>query len=107
MFLGAVPTDAPVLVLLVTQPGCGHCEEFMPRFRRVASAYPDLAMMHLDASDQRPEVQDWMDQFHLESTPTVFVLRHAALGGGAWRVEGAVPDAQIAHTLEFARRMRP
>lgn len=103
MFLNAVPLNAPVLVIVVSQDGCGHCEEYLPRFERVAAQYPELAMMHLDANDSRPEMVSWMEQFRLESTPTTYVMRHASRGGGAWRVEGAVDDQTIARTLDFAR----
>lgn len=106
MFLDGIPNPPPrVLVIVVSQEGCGHCEEYMPRFVRIAAAYPDVAMMAMDANDDRDEAQRWMEQFKVESTPTTYVLRHHALGGGAWRVEGAVDDATIARTLDFARSM--
>jgi thiol-disulfide isomerase/thioredoxin len=105
VFLGQIPTQAPVLVIVVSQPGCGHCEDYLPKFQRVAARYPELAMVHLNAADARPEMQAWMEQWKLESTPTTFIMRNSNRGGGVWKVEGDVDEAQIAQTLDFARSM--
>lgn len=106
MFLTDIPPDAPVLVVVVTQEGCGHCDEYLPRFQHIAGAYSDVAILHLDANDSRPEMSGWMEQSHLESTPTTYVMRHPMRGGGVWRTEGAVDDATILNILNFARGLR-
>lgn len=108
MWRNAIPPNEPVIVMVVSQEGCGACEEYLPRFAAIAAPYAQqgLAIIHLDAADDRPEAQAWMDQVKVESTPTTYVLRHRGRGGGVWKLEGGVDDATIKQTLDFAQAMR-
>jgi thiol-disulfide isomerase/thioredoxin len=106
MWRNVIPQDARAVVIVVSQDGCGACEDYLPRFTKLAAPYAaTLPMIHLDAADMRPEAQAWMDQVKVESTPSTYVLRHNSIGGGVWRLEGSQDDATIEQTLKFASKL--
>ena len=64
--------DYPLVVTVWHQPGCGHCEEFLPRLEAFAEKYgtcvPTLA---IDATQN----ERIADALAIDATPTVIVLR--------------------------------
>lgn len=108
MWVTAVPADAPVMVIVASQPGCPACDDYLPRFERLAAPYAaqGLPILHIDTNDERPEAQVWMDRARVTSTPSTYVVQHLRRGGRAWKVEGAVDDATIAQLLDYAMALR-
>lgn len=101
-----IPVDARAIVMVVSQDGCGACEDYLPRFEKVAAPYSAaIPIIKLDAADERPEAQQLMDQVKTESTPTTYVLRHNSLGGGVWRIEGSQDENTIRQLLEWAKAL--
>ena len=101
--LSTIAPNARVVVVVVGQPGCGACEEYLPKVQAIAPSYARvLPIVILSAADPRPEVQAWMDQYKIEATPTTLVLRRRELGGGVWKMEGLQDDAVIRQVMDFA-----
>jgi len=92
----------PVLVVAFGQPGCGHCEEFLPRFRTVAGRY--ARCVPAAVFDALWFKYDYLQAIGVTTTPSVVVFRH---GRPTTRPIGHVSDAEIealfqrsAHGLE-------
>jgi thiol-disulfide isomerase/thioredoxin len=97
------PNDlARTVVVLFTISGCEACAEYKPRFWRIAQRYQHVVPIYmLDANDKNPEVQNLANRLGVMHVPVTFVLRRPT---GMIRVEGAVPDSQIAWLLDVAAR---
>lgn len=95
------PNNARTVVVLFTIPGCGACAEYKPRFARIAQQYPHVPIYMLNANDTRPDVADLASRLNVANVPATFVLRRPT---GVIRVEGAIPDSQIAWLLGVAAR---
>lgn len=96
------PTSARAVVILFTIPGCGACAEYKPRFQRIAQQYQHVVPIYmLNANDTRPDVADLASRLGVANVPATFVLRRPM---GVIRVEGAIPDSQIAWLLGVAAR---
>lgn len=69
--------QAPVVVVLVAQAGCGACEEYHPVFTAIAATYAraGLPFVQVDAADADVETQNWMSAMGVTSTPTVLVVK--------------------------------
>ena len=92
--------DSHVVVVLFTIPGCEACEEYKPRFRRIAQHYQNqFPIFMLDAND--PKNADLATRLNVMAVPASFVLRRPT---GMVRVEGAIPDQQIAWLFGLAAR---
>lgn len=90
------------IVVLFTIAGCGACAEYKPRFQRIAQHYRHLVPIYMfDANSRQPEIADLANRLHVMAVPATFVLRRPS---GLIRVEGAVPDSQIAWLLGIATR---
>ena len=97
-------TKERVLVALFVQEGCGACEEFQPRFDRLAARYKRAGMpvFVYDAAGGDPELVAWMDRYEIGATPTILVLKR---GPGTMKIDGAIPDDQIEGVLQSAYRV--
>lgn len=94
--------NARAVVVLFTIPGCGACAEYKPRFQRIAQQYQHVVPIYmLNANDTRSDVADLANRLHVANVPATFVLRRP---NGLIRVEGAIPDSQIAWLLGVAAR---
>lgn len=94
------PNESRVVVVLFTIPGCEACQEYKPRFQRVAQHYQGhVPIMMLDAND--PRCADLASRLNVTNVPATFALRRPT---GMIRIEGAIPDSQIAWLLGIAAR---
>lgn len=103
-----------VVIIVFGMPECGACEAYLPRFSaRVArhgrplhiyrpgkpvpaGAVPILVY---DVASPDAEIQALANRYAISATPATLVLRR---GPGAFKVEGALDDAQIDHVLALA-----
>lgn len=91
--------DAPVVVIVVHQQGCGACEEYLPRFQNIAAKYARcIPHLVVDANDY-PEAADALK---IASTPTTLVLRHGRMTSR--NLTGAAEDADIEKLFVAASR---
>lgn len=81
--------DYPIVVVCWHQEECGHCQEFIPRLRRFAAAYPCVPVILVDAAQNGRLA----DGYRIAATPTVTVLRH---GRTADRQDRALADDELA-----------
>jgi thiol-disulfide isomerase/thioredoxin len=91
--------EAPVVVLVVHQEGCPACEEYLPRFQRIAERYARcIPHLVVDAN----VYPDAADALKVESTPTTLVLRHGRMTSR--NLTGAAEDADIEKLFVAASR---
>lgn len=94
------PQTSPIVVVLFTLEGCPACEEYKPRFEKIAAAYKDrFPIVRADANDEK--YADLAERLQVSSVPVTYVLRRPT---GLIKVEGSVPDSQIAWLLNIAAR---
>jgi thiol-disulfide isomerase/thioredoxin len=89
----------PVAVIAWKQDGCPVCDEFFPKFDRVAKQYEQcLPVLVADVNDY-PEVAD---SFRVMSTPSVIISR---FGQRSFRsITGDTTEADIVGLFEVAAR---
>lgn len=89
-----------VVVVVFTIKGCEACIDYKPRFQRIAEHYKRyVPVVMLDAND--PRCADLANRLNVTNVPVTFALRRPT---GMIRVEGAIPDSQIAWLLGVAAR---
>jgi thioredoxin-like negative regulator of GroEL len=92
--------NSRIVVVVFTIAGCEACEDYKPRFQRIAQAYQNqFPIMLFDAND--PRCADLATRLNVQNVPATFALRRPT---GMIRVEGAIPDSQIAWLLGVAAR---
>ena len=92
--------NANAVVVVFTIEGCEACEEYKPRFSRIAQQYQHhVPILMYDAND--PRCADLATRLNVTNVPATFVLRRPT---GMMRVEGGIPDSQIAWLLGVAAR---
>ena len=93
--------DQPrVVVVLFTIEGCPACNEYKPRFARVASAFQgQVPILMLDAND--PRNANLANRLNVRGVPATYALRRPT---GLITMVGSVPDEQIAWLLGVAAR---
>ncbi len=80
---------------------CGHCQEYLPRFKRAALPYKDklqIRSINLNRADRA--IQDAGQKFKIRAVPTTIVIGEN--DRVLRRAEGNIPDAQIAKLLKLA-----
>lgn len=88
------------VVVVFTIPGCQACEEYKPRFSRIAQQYaPYVQIFMLNADDTRNA--DLANRLQVHNVPATYVLRRPT---GMMKIEGGIPDQQIAWLLGIAAR---
>jgi thioredoxin-like negative regulator of GroEL len=98
----ADPRNANVVVVLFTIDGCEACEEFKPRFQRVAQQFAGQVPIYmLDANSNHPEVASLAQRLGVTNVPATYAMRKPR---GLITVVGGVPDEQIAWLLGVAAR---
>jgi thiol-disulfide isomerase/thioredoxin len=106
-----------VIMLVFGLPGCGACEDYVPRLKAQAREFEDIDIFdesvskskrkvkakagtlpvfiyNVDAQD--PELQALADQYEIRAMPTTIVLVRPS---GALRYEGPISDKQINYVL--------
>jgi thiol-disulfide isomerase/thioredoxin len=82
--------DYPLIVMVWGMDGCPACEEYIPRFRRVASKYAQcVPAVVLDAN----RYEDAANHFRIRATPTTITSRYGRRG--IYAIEGDAPDEDI------------
>jgi thiol-disulfide isomerase/thioredoxin len=111
--------DSPIVIAVFHQAGCGHCEEYLPKFRRVASEYgpvledgkptignPNGGIVSLIYDcDSKEKYDAYAAGFKVEATPTTLILRHNNYGGGLVRYESNMDEPQIHEMMRRAQAM--
>ncbi len=94
--------EAQAIVVVFTIAGCDACQEYKPRFQRVAEPYRDQVPIYmLDANSEVPEVARLAQRLGVTNVPATYVLRKPA---GTMCVLGGIPDSQIVWLLGVAAR---
>lgn len=66
--------ETPITVAVFYQDGCGHCEEYLPRFVRTAEEkFPDVPHVLCDVGKSSSEQH--AERFGVKLTPTTMILR--------------------------------
>lgn len=92
--------NSRVVVVVFTIDGCEACEEYKPRFRRIAQPYQtSIPIFMMNAND--PQNAELANRLKVAAVPATFVMRKPS---GVIRIEGAIPDSQIAWLLGVAAR---
>lgn len=90
-------TEYPVIIVVWGQEGCPACDEFIPRFRRVAKKWARcVPAVVVDAG----AYTDAADSFRVQSTPTTMILRHGRKS--LFLLDGATDDASIERLFAYA-----
>lgn len=93
----------PNAVLVFVAQGCGHCEEYLPRFKRVAVKYRAFVPMRLiDLASGNPWDQALANLYHVAGTPATIMVKPD--GKLVRKIEGSVGDGQIATMMEEAAK---
>lgn len=103
-FVPEAPPDAPILVVLVEQEGCGACEEFHPLFESVAEPYAaaGLPVLRLEANTPDPTAQAFMAKHGVRATPTVLLVPRWAY---AVKLEGPQTPIALKQALDWANNL--
>ena len=95
--------DFPMVVTVWHQPGCGHCEEFLPRVQATAArfAHCGVPTVLLDATEN----VRLADGLNITATPTLMVLRR---GKRVQRFDRGLEEAELESVYQtLARACRP
>lgn len=93
-----------IIIVVVHLEGCPACEDYVPRLRALSGSYERMGIpvLYVDANDQRAEAQRWMDEYDIQEMPSTLVIKNEKLGGGKWKMAGALDDRAIRQMLDFA-----
>jgi thiol-disulfide isomerase/thioredoxin len=94
-----VPAHVNTIIIVFAMDGCGHCDEFKPRFRRIARSYPDVGALVVDANEG--EANALAQKYGIDGTPTMLIMRKGT--AQTYKVDGAVSDAAIHNAFRHAR----
>lgn len=83
-------------VFLFVLKGCGACEEFLPRFRRVSQPYEQHLPIGVYDMAQSQRAEQFGTKLGVNATPTMVLLDRY---GRIRRSVGAVDDASIVRAL--------
>jgi|688.fasta_scaffold1296361_2 thioredoxin-like negative regulator of GroEL len=95
--------EFPMVVTVWHQPGCGHCEEFLPRVQATAArfAHCGVPTVLLDAT-QNVRLADGLN---ITATPTLMVLRR---GKRVQRFDRGLEEGELESVYQtLARSCRP
>jgi len=102
--------------MVFAMPGCGACDEYLPRFERLVKAYraqgvpfvlwrPGQAFPHgsipvliYDAAAQNDEMQAFADRLGISATPTTVMMGRSTTA----KIEGAIENDHIERLLHAA-----
>lgn len=83
-------TQYPVLIVVWTQDGCPACEDYKPRFARIAERYASCVPAVILNAAQYMAAADY---YRVETTPTTMLLRQGQRS--VFTLHGAADDAAI------------
>jgi thioredoxin-like negative regulator of GroEL len=90
-------TDKPLVIAVWVMPGCGACEEYLPRFRQVAGRYSRcIPSVIIDATKN----EEAANAFRVKATPTTMVVRNGRRG--AFSIEGSADAERIEELYSYA-----
>lgn len=111
-------TNARCVIVIAAMPGCGACDEYLPRFEKQLRGWQahgvpfvevvgvespllkgQIPILVLDATSEDPGIQGLCNQYEISGMPTTLVLPKV---GRSIKVEGAVDDPQIYELLHAA-----
>lgn len=92
-------SQARAVVVVFSQEGCPACEEYLPRFQRIAAT---KAVPSRIVDVGLPDAEAISDNFGVEATPTTMVLKRPV---GAIKAEGALSDADIEQLFGIAAKV--
>lgn len=96
----ADPNTSRVVVVVFTIEGCDACNSYKPRVQKIAVRYQQIVpIVVLDANDPRNAAL--ATRLNVGPVPATFVLRKPT---GIIRVEGEIPDSQVAWLFDIAAR---
>jgi thiol-disulfide isomerase/thioredoxin len=87
-------------VFVFIQAGCGACEDYKPKFERVAAEHGDVVVGRYDLATQDARVQEFAEKLNVKATPTTVVMTS---NGAFHRHVGSLPVAQIKHIFAAAK----
>lgn len=91
--------EMPVAVILWTQDGCPACEEYLPRFLRVAKKYERCLPVIVADVNRFPNAAD---AYSIANTPTTIISRY---GERSFRfIDGDGPEHAIESLFYSAMR---
>ena len=109
-----------VLLVVFGMPGCGACDEFVPKFLQQVEAYKqrgvpfrvisasdkkvepgEIPVMLYDAAADNEGLQDFADKLGISATPTTCMLTRWS---GTTKIEGAISPAEVDGLLQAAVR---
>jgi len=89
--------DYPLLIVVWGQEGCPACEEFTPRFRRIAAKYARcVPAVVVDAE----RFDSAANHYRIRATPTTMISRFGRRS--LYSIEGTAPDDQVEALFQFA-----
>lgn len=103
-FVESAPPDAPILVVLVEQEGCGSCEDFHPLFVSVAESYAaeGLPILRLEANTADPTAQAFLAKHDVRVTPTILLVPRWAY---AVKLAGPQSQYELKQALDWANNV--
>lgn len=69
--------DMPVAIIVWTQEGCPACDEYMPKFQRIAQQYSQCLPVIIADVEKFPRAADLL---RVQSTPSTMVVRYGRRG---------------------------
>lgn len=100
--MSADPRTAKAVVVVFTIDGCDACEEYKPRFAKIAEDFRSQVPIYmLDANSDHPWVVGLAQKLNVTNVPATYVMRRPV---GLMTVLGGIPDDQIAWLLGLAAR---
>ena len=99
------PGSIPVMVVVFYQHGCPACDEYLPRFKRIAARYDRcVPVLYVDLG--KSEHENLIAKFGPRFTPATVVWRPPSWrrpeGVRSW--ESAMPDSSIEGLFQLAAR---
>ena len=83
--------DMPVAILVWTQDGCPACDEFMPKFSKIAQEYAGCLPIIIADVSQFPRAADTC---RVQSTPSTIITRYGRRGFAGF-IDGDASEERI------------
>jgi thiol-disulfide isomerase/thioredoxin len=108
--------DVNALLLVFAMPGCGACDEYLPRFEKLVKVYRaqgapfqpwqpgqqiargTIPVLVYDAAADNTELQAFCDRLGITATPTTALMTRKNTA----KIEGAIDNEQIERLLQAA-----
>lgn len=90
--------EMPVAIIVWTQEGCPACEEFMPKFMKIAQQYQKCLPVIIADVSMFPGAAD---EFRVQSTPSTMITRYGRRGFAGF-IDGDGSEERIRHLFAAA-----